>query len=89
MIDAIIISLVVVAVVFVIRAHLRATLSGQCSGCPSSKGCATLSCSGDGAPACCIATEKTLRSIDESVAKAAACAPQKSDVPSCCSKHGG
>lgn len=89
MIDAIIISLVVVAVVCVIRAHLRATLSGQCSGCPSSKSCATLSHSGDGAASCCIAAEKTLHSIDESVAKATASAPQKSDVPSCCSKHEG
>ena len=87
MVDAIIISVVVVAVVCVIRAHLRATVAGQCSGCPSSKSCATLAGSGDGAASCCIAAEKTLHSIDESVKQAVAQSPQKPDGASCCSKH--
>lgn len=72
MIDAIIISLVVVAVVCVIRAHLRATAQGQCSGCASKGSCSVVANPHDSAASCCIAAEKTVHSIDASVKRAVA-----------------
>ncbi len=77
MVDVIIISLVVVAVVLVVRTHLKSTAQGKCSGCPSEGACSSLSHSTTAGASCCPAAEKTLHSMDESVKRAVAFSAQK------------